>query len=275
MMTYSPWDSAKKKITEAKIGVALTSVKFEVNATSYTVLRLLGEGGYSQVYEVYNAEKDTFALKIVNLKTDCSAEMKGELIREILFLEKLKNFKHVVRAFEYEIKETAEENKVFLLMEKGEKDLMQLLSTHKQEKSLTPVRLKYYWEQMLTAVQEVHEAKIIHADIKPANFLLVSGELKIIDFGMACEMPPGQDHVVRHFISGTRDYMSPEAYAGLARDVDDWESETSIKVTTKIDVWALGIFLYQTIFNGTLPFAEVWNKQNKTNKVISTFHTQY
>ena len=255
--------------------MALTSVKFEVNATSYTVLRLLGEGGYSQVYEVYNAEKDTFALKIVNLKTDCSAEMKGELIREILFLEKLKNFKHVVRAFEYEIKETAEENKVFLLMEKGEKDLMQLLSTHKQEKSLTPVRLKYYWEQMLTAVQEVHEAKIIHADIKPANFLLVSGELKIIDFGMACEMPPGQDHVVRHFISGTRDYMSPEAYAGLARDVDDWESETSIKVTTKIDVWALGIFLYQTVFNGTLPFAEVWNQQNKTNKVISTFHSQY
>ena len=29
-------------------------------------------------------------------QTDCSAEMKGELIREILFLEKLKNFKHVV-----------------------------------------------------------------------------------------------------------------------------------------------------------------------------------
>ena len=36
-----------------------------------------------------------------------------------------------------------------------------------------------FWEQMLEAVQEVHQRNIIHADLKPANFLLVGGELKV------------------------------------------------------------------------------------------------
>ena len=131
-------------------------IEFKVNGTSYTVLKLLGEGGYSQVlpgfwyligtdgkkynssfkcdqvYEVYNADREIFALKIVNLKVsfvrmcnlnnttpwsmwswpksmqskslvqmECSVEMKGELIREILFLEKMKKFRHVVIFFKH------------------------------------------------------------------------------------------------------------------------------------------------------------------------------
>jgi serine/threonine-protein kinase TTK/MPS1 len=39
--------------------------------------------------------------------------------------------------------------------------------------------------QMLEAVQAVHEQKVVHSDLKPANFVLVKGRLKIIDFGIA------------------------------------------------------------------------------------------
>ena len=39
--------------------------------------------------------------------------------------------------------------------------------------------------QMLQAVQVVHEEKIVHSDLKPANFVLVKGQLKLIDFGIA------------------------------------------------------------------------------------------
>jgi serine/threonine-protein kinase TTK/MPS1 len=44
-----------------------------------------------------------------------------------------------------------------------------------------------YWHmsQMLQAVHVIHEEKIVHSDLKPANFVLVSGQLKLIDFGIA------------------------------------------------------------------------------------------
>lgn len=40
-------------------------------------------------------------------------------------------------------------------------------------------------QQMLEAVNTIHEERIVHSDLKPANFLLVRGSLKLIDFGIA------------------------------------------------------------------------------------------
>jgi serine/threonine protein kinase len=34
-------------------------------------------------------------------------------------------------------------------------------------------------------VHVIHEARIVHSDLKPANFLVVEGQLKLIDFGIA------------------------------------------------------------------------------------------
>jgi serine/threonine-protein kinase TTK/MPS1 len=38
---------------------------------------------------------------------------------------------------------------------------------------------------MLDAVNTIHDERIVHSDLKPANFLLVRGALKLIDFGIA------------------------------------------------------------------------------------------
>ena len=40
-------------------------------------------------------------------------------------------------------------------------------------------------QQILQAVNTIHEERIVHSDLKPANFLLVKGSLKLIDFGIA------------------------------------------------------------------------------------------
>ena len=40
-------------------------------------------------------------------------------------------------------------------------------------------------QQILQAVNTIHEDRIVHSDLKPANFLLVKGSLKLIDFGIA------------------------------------------------------------------------------------------
>lgn len=55
---------------------------------------------------------------------------------------------------------------------------------------------------MLQAVQVIHDEKIVHSDLKPANFVLVKGQLKLIDFGIANAIANDttniqRDHTVR------------------------------------------------------------------------------
>lgn len=48
--------------------------------------------------------------------------------------------------------------------------------------------------------------------MKPANFLLVSGRLKLIDFGIASSLQGDMTSVHKELTTGTWNYMSPEAF---------------------------------------------------------------
>lgn len=105
---------------------------------------------------------------------------------------------------------------------------------------------------MLEAVQVVHDLKIVHSDLKPANFLLVEGSLKLIDFGIANAIANDTTNVHREGQLGTANYMSPEAIssnptAGGCR-----------KLGKPSDVWSLGCILYQMVY-GRSPFSDVAN----------------
>ncbi len=54
------------------------------------------------------------------------------------------------------------------------------------------------WKRMLEAVDFIHSQRVIHSDLKPANFLFVKGELKLIDFGIARSMNSDTTNIQVH-----------------------------------------------------------------------------
>lgn len=106
--------------------------------------------------------------------------------------------------------------------------------------------------QMLQAVQVVHDADIVHTDLKPANFVLVKGNLKLIDFGIAKAIPNDTTNIARDSQIGTANYMSPEALS----DSGLGQHGRLMKMGRATDVWALGCILYQMVYGHT-PYSKI------------------
>lgn len=64
---------------------------------------------------------------------------------------------------------------------------------------------------MLSAVQVIHDEAVVHSDLKPANFVLVKGRLKLIDFGISKAIAADTTNIGREQQIGTANYMPPEA----------------------------------------------------------------
>jgi serine/threonine protein kinase len=52
-------------------------------------------------------------------------------------------------------------------------------------------------KQMLEAVHTIHEERVVHGDLKPANFVCIQGRLKLIDFGIAKAISNDTTNIVR------------------------------------------------------------------------------
>lgn len=94
-------------------------------------------------------------------------------------------------------------------MEKGDSDLRKILSTYKT--SLPLYTLMTYWHQILQSVHYIHKNDVIHSDLKPENFLMVRGRLKLIDFGISSKMAVDATSIIKYSQVGTFNYISPEA----------------------------------------------------------------
>ena len=96
---------------------------------------------------------------------------------------------------------------------------------HESELYFTLGKLQRVTQQILIALEYIHNLHLIHCDLKPENILIKSYsrcEVKVIDFGSSCYT---HDHLSSYIQS--RSYRAPEVILGCKYD-------------ERIDIWSLG-----------------------------------
>ncbi|XP_009092407.3 dual specificity protein kinase TTK [Serinus canaria] len=229
-----------------------------INGRVYTVLKQIGSGGSSKVFQVLNDKKQLYAVKYVNLE-EADQQTVESYKNEIAHLSKLQQHSDkIIRLYGYEITD----QHIYMVMECGNIDLNSWL---KKKKKMDPLERKSYWKNMLEAVHTIHEYGIIHSDLKPANFLIVDGMLKLIDFGIANQMQPDVTSIIKDSQAGTMNYMPPEAIEDRSSYGENGKPRS--KISPKSDVWSLGCILYCMTY-GRTPFQHITSHINKMHAIV-------
>jgi serine/threonine protein kinase len=107
----------------------------------------------------------------------------------------------------------------------------------------------FYAACIILGLEFIHSKKVVYRDLKPENIMIGSnGYLKIIDFGLAKQLPYmklSEDKTLRKYtkcntLCGTPEYVAPEIIMGNSYD-------------GAVDIWALGVIVYEMITRRT-PF---------------------
>ena len=207
----------------------------------YRVVSLLGHGGMGSVWLAERSD-GLFARRIA-LKLVHPALM-GELMtertsREREILASLVH-PHIARLLDAGY---AEDGQPYLALEYVDgASFVDYCDRHR-----LPIRERLaLFLQVLSAVQYAHAHLVIHRDLKPSNVLVTAeGHVHLLDFGIAKLMTEGGRAPETELTQAgarllTPDYAAPEQIAGAA-------------ITTAVDVYALGVMLYETL-TGERPY---------------------
>ena len=198
---------------------------------NYRVLRLLGRGGFADVYlgeHVYL--KSYAALKM--LHAHLSDQDAPQFLQEAQMLARLSH-PHIVRILDFAV----QEGLPFLVMDYVPGGTLRAL--YPRDTRLPLGTIAAYVTQVASALQYAHNHHLIHRDIKPENMLLgARSEVLLSDFGLAMLAPGSQSHSTQAPGAAVR-YLAPEQVQGQPRPASDQ--------------YALGIVVYEWLC-GTPPF---------------------
>jgi predicted Ser/Thr protein kinase len=203
----------------------------------YELLQPLGKGGMGIVFKAQDsALEEIVALKLLRSDIAETPDIARRFRQEIRLARKVRH-RNVCGIHEY-----GEDGGIrYISMEFIEGvDLRQILRQKGVPRAPEAFDISI---QIAEGLDAIHEAGIIHRDLKTANIMIDGqGCVRLMDFGIAKQA--GSEATLGGtalgMIIGTPEYMSPEQGRGE-------------KIDFRTDVYSLGIMVYE-IFTGHLPF---------------------
>jgi serine/threonine protein kinase len=188
----------------------------------YVATDVLGAGAMGRVFSARQDETQRIvALKVI--RPELVAGIASHLVHEGIALARL-NHPGIAQIYE-----AGREPCPFIAMEfvAGQKLGMHVVLERPSLSQRVGLMLK-----LIEAVAYAHRAGVIHLDLKPDNILVVGGEPKVVDFGIA-RILTTESGTQSTEISGTPRYMSPE------------QTFPGHRVDYRADVYTLGLIAYE------------------------------
>ena len=229
----------------------LSNYKASNNYYQYEFIKGIKSGGFGSIYLAREVDsKQEYAVKEINVQ-NFSNESLYNISRESLILKEMSHINIVKfhKFFTYN-------QKFYIVMDYARGgELSSLLNTKSR---LSESQAKLLFRQIYNAVYYIHSKNIIHRDLKPNNILFLDSEksrIIIIDFGISGSANGNQKDSTK---AGTELYLPPEILTGK-----------EFSSSTKIDMWALGVILYQMV-QGCHPFDSKEKKNNIINNILKS-----
>ncbi len=204
----------------------------EWSMDDFEVGKELGAGGFG-VVKLAREKKRNFIVAIKAVKID-EVKLKTMALREVKILRSL-DHRNVLRL--HGVFWDSENMFLVLDFEQEGAVLSKLLENGK----FPETKAVKYVSGLAAALMHCHERFVLHRDVKPENMLIgVRDVIKLADFG--CSINYSEEDDVSKECVGTDHYMAPEVLNGE-------------KQTEKIDIWSLGVVLFEFL-NGKTPYEE-------------------
>jgi serine/threonine protein kinase len=201
---------------------------------NYRLLRLIGQGGFADVYLGEHIHLRTqAAIKILQMRL---AEEHAQA-----FINEARTIAHLVHPNIVRVLDFGVQNSVpFLVMDYAPGGTLR--QRMPPGKPLSVDGIFPFLTQVASALQYAHNRKLIHRDIKPENILVgVHGEVLLSDFGLALvtQSTSSRSIAAGSDMAGTATYMAPEQVQGSPRSASDQ--------------YALAVVVYEWL-TGSRPF---------------------